>query len=98
MDARTKEVIAVLNQSGYSVLEINDEYFIISTFNHAEELVRFHYLKGRNITELISDQSLALHASDVSQQKIQLVEKIEKLKMIVHKYSQTYLWVLYLTG
>ena len=96
MDTRTKEVIAVLNQSGYSILAINDEYFIVSTFNHAEELVLFHYLQGRDITELISDQSLTLHAGNIEQQKGQLVEKIEKLKMIKHKYSKTYSWILYL--
>lgn len=96
MDTRTKEVIAVLNQSGYNVLEINDEYFIVSEFNHAEELVSFHFIQGKDITSLISDQSLALHSSTFESQKGQLVEKIDKLKIIKRKYAKTYLWILYL--
>jgi len=49
------DLVKILNDRGYQVIEIDDEYFTTSSFEPADNRTPYHIVRGKHITKMVND-------------------------------------------
>lgn len=100
-------------QSAYNVLVVyhksepeNKKIFVTNSFIPIQNSVHFLDVRGRDITDIVSDGSLYTHLSlsrqtgmsDTEIQKTQIDNKIELIPIKHYQFSPDYTWEWYLSA
>lgn len=92
-----KGIIQAINQQLFvSVLEVDGDFFAVEEFNPAENDDIKHFLRGKDITEIVASHP-QFNPADKSL-KDELQQKLDKRETITREWSKTYLWKMYLPG
>jgi len=82
-------IIKLLNDEGYSILLIDDQYYITFEFIPGDRNLQFHTLNGKNITEVLKNNlNIGYQAGVVKGQ-------IDKLEIMNIKLSISFAWKWY---
>jgi hypothetical protein len=79
------DLIKVLNDEGYSIIEIDEEYFSTTEFTPSDKNTPYHTVIGRHITKIILDH-LNIGLSD----NLGVTQKIDILPERELKFSNHY--------
>ena len=98
------DIIKSLNFAKYKILEIYDpmnrantmRFFAINDFtapqNHITEII----VRGRDITSVIEEDSLSIHAMDLRNRDSMLLTKIEQIENQTVNFSSNFSYIYYL--
>lgn len=91
-----KGIIQILNQLGYNILLIDDTFYAVDEFFHAENNITKHIVVGRDITKLISDNSISAQRQTFDTHKQIFQTTIDKIFIEKREYSHLYKWINFL--
>lgn len=99
------EKIFVLNKLGYHIVEIinplnsSSNFYLYDMFEPVTTIgtvqTTKHRVKGRNITQFLSDRSTMLHLNTSQIEEGTIRSNVIALPIVMHEYSSHFLWINY---
>lgn len=86
--------IKLLNRFGYIVLEIDELFFTVKTFDEASNNSWKHSLNGRDITDIVMNYH-SIHSLDDSK-RIEITEKIEAIQNCNKFFHKDFKFILHM--
>lgn len=90
-------IIDLLNQLGYNIVEIGERFYIFNVFEGYSSHILFSTVKGRDITQLIKDPQYLQLSGTAKQQQDLIVTKVEELPIIKKQFSNNFSYILHLS-
>lgn len=92
-----KNTIELLNQLGYNIVEIHESFYAYNTFEGYSQHTHFSTIKGRDVSDIISDPQLLQISGTAKQQQDGISTKIESLPIIRKQFSNNIPYILHLS-
>lgn len=95
---KVKGVIELLNQRGFDVVMIADEFYVPSQFQYAQGTTVLHYLSGKDITTLITRYADSHVNNLTGQNLVALEQSIHAAPIYSREYCKSFPWRVFKAG
>ena len=82
-------LVKVLNDGGLQIIEIDEEYFAVTDFSPADKNTPYHIVRGKHITDIISNH---LGTGLQGQRLESFIQKVEAMPARYVQYSEGTPW------